>query len=238
MATAPSLAELPRVPILELDPDLAAAVDPDQIALATRYATAPLITVPAGPWIPPEPSGPGTIGYLVLGGLLARAITFAGRTTSELLGEGDLLRPWDQDAGGENLEMRWSWTVIEPARIAVLDRRFAAVVARWPSLVDALVCRALRRSRTLAFQLTVAQVKRVEDRLLLMLWQLADRWGRVGPEGVLVPVGLTHETLAMLVGARRPTVTTALGRLARAGRVERRGQGWLLHGEDRELSAA
>jgi hypothetical protein len=238
MATAPTLSELPRVPILELDPDLAAAVDPEQLALATRYATAPLITLPVGPWSPPDLGGSGTIGYLVLGGLLTRAITFAGRTTSELLGEGDLLRPWDQDAGGDDLEMHWRWIIVEPTRIAVLDRRFAAVVARWPALVDALVARALRRSRTLAFQLTVAQVKRVEDRLLLMLWQLADRWGRVGPEGVLVPVGLTHETLAMLVGARRPTVTTALGRLARAGRVERRGQGWLLLGEGRQLSAA
>ncbi|MBA3328735.1 MAG: Crp/Fnr family transcriptional regulator [Solirubrobacterales bacterium] len=134
--------------------------------------------------------------------------------------------------------MDWGWTVVEPVRLALLDRRFAAVVARWPALVDALVSRALRRSRTLAFQLTLAQVKRVEDRLVLLMWMLAERWGTVGPDGVLIPVGLTHETLAKLVGARRPTVTTALGALSRAGRVERIEHGWLLHGEPELMSDA
>jgi hypothetical protein len=32
------------------------------------------------------------------------------------------------------------------------------------------------------------------------------------------------------VAARRPSVTTALGALARAGRVEREGDRWLLRG--------
>lgn len=224
-----------RVPILELDADLADAVHPDQRAVATRYATAPQFQLETGPWHP-ERNGTGAIGYLVLDGLLTRQVTFAGRTTSELLGEGDLLRPWDHDVAGPQLAMEWGWTILEPVRLALLDRRFAAVVARWPALVDALVSRALRRSRTLAFQLTLAQVKRVEDRLLLLMWQLAERWGRVGTDGVLIPVGLTHETLAMLVGARRPTVTTALGVLSRAGRIERTEHGWLLHGEPSSMS--
>lgn len=224
-----------RVPILELDSDLAAAVHPDQRALATRYATAPYEQLECGPWHP-RADGAGAIGYLVLSGLLTRGITFAGRTSSELLGAGDVLRPWDHDAGGSNLNIACTWTVVEPVRLALLDRRFAAVAARWPALVDAIVGRALRRSRTLAFQLNLSQVKRVEDRLALLLWALAERWGTVAPDGVLIPVGLTHQTLAMLVGARRPTVTTALGRLARAGRVERTDRGWLLHGDATALS--
>ncbi len=224
------------MPILELDADLAAGVHPDQRAIATRYATAPLLQLPAGPWVP-ETDGASAIGLLVLEGLLMRTVGLGPRMTTELLGEGDLLRPWDHDADGFPVEMSWEWTVLEPVRIAVLDRRFAAVVARWPALVDALVSRALRRSRALAFQLSVSQVKRVEDRLLLLMWQLAERWGTVSPEGVFMPVSLTHETLAMLVGARRPTVTTSLGRLARAGRIERQDGGWLLHGEPPPMSA-
>ncbi len=218
---------LPRVPILELDADLAAAVHPDQRALATRYATAPYEQLETGAW-DPRSDGAGAIGYLVLGGLLMREITFAGRTSSELLGEGDILRPWDEDAGGPHLRLDSAFTVVEPVRLALLDRRFAAVAARWPALVDAIVGRALRRSRTLAFQLNLTQVKRVEDRVALLLWALADRWGADVADGVLVPVGLTHQMLATMVGARRPTVTTALGRLARAGRVERTDRGWLL----------
>lgn len=222
---------LPRVPILELDADLVEAVPELQRAVATRFATAPLLQLPVGPW--PEPAADlqvGTLGLLVLDGLLTRAVTVGGRTTCELIGEGDLLRPWDHDSGGVHVQLDWHWAVLEPARVAVLDERFAQVVARWPRLLELLIGRAVRRSRNLALQLTLTQVKRVEERLALLLWTLAERWGRVGPDGVVVPVRLTHETLALLIGARRPTVTTALGALTRAGRVTRHEQGWLLHG--------
>jgi CRP-like cAMP-binding protein len=50
-----------------------------------------------------------------------------------------------------------------------------------------------------------------------------------------VPVGLPHRTLATLVGARRPSVTTALTGLAREGLVERTAEGWLLHGDPEEV---
>ena len=31
----------------------------------------------------------------------------------------------------------------------------------------------------------------------MLLWYLAERWGRVTPDGVIVPLRLTHETLAL-----------------------------------------
>lgn len=71
----------------------------------------------------------------------------------------------------------------------------------------------------------------MEDRLLLTLWHLAERWGRVGPDAILVPLPLSHQRLAHLVGAHRPSVTTAMGALARAGALSRRADGtWMLHG--------
>lgn len=72
---------------------------------------------------------------------------------------------------------------------------------------------------------------RVDDRLVLTLWHLAERWGRVGPEGIAVPLPLSHQRLADLVGAHRPSVTKAMGELARAGTLSRREDGvWVLHG--------
>ena len=127
--------------------------------------------------------------------------------------------------------------VLEKAQIAVLDRHFAAVIGKWPVLVDAVTGRAVKRSRALAFQLAISQVTRVDERLLVLMWHLAERWGRVGPDGVRVPVGLPHRTLATLVGARRPSVTTALTGLAREGLVERIEGGWLLHGDPEEVLA-
>jgi CRP/FNR family cyclic AMP-dependent transcriptional regulator len=47
----------------------------------------------------------------------------------------------------------------------------------------------------------------------------------------VVPLPLGHQRLADLVGAQRPTVSTALGELSRAGALSRREDGnWLLLG--------
>ncbi len=216
--------------MLEIDRDLASGLPADQRALAARYALAPLAEIPPGSWSPSRGAG-HRLGYLVLDGLLIREVTLGRRTTSELVGAGDLLRPGDLDTVGAQLSMQWSWTALERVRLAVLDHRFAAVIARWPTLVDALLARALRRSRALAFQLSLTQVKRVEDRIELLLWGLAERWGRVGPRGVVVATPLTHQALAAMIGARRPTVTTAIGRLTRARKLERVPQGWMLIGD-------
>jgi hypothetical protein len=37
-----------------------------------------------------------------------------------------------------------------------------------------------------------------------------DRWGRVTPEGVRIPLRLRHHMLAELVAVRRPSATAAL----------------------------
>jgi len=63
------------------------------------------------------------------------------------------------------------------------------------------------------------------------LWVVAaiGRWGRVTPDGVVVPLELTHAALARVLGAARPTVTLAIRELERAGCLARRADGrWLL----------
>jgi hypothetical protein len=57
----------------------------------------------------------------------------------------------------------------------------------------------------------------------------------VTPDGIVVPLPLGHQRLAHIVGAHRPSVTTAMGALAKAGRVSRRDDGdWVLHGDPPE----
>jgi CRP-like cAMP-binding protein len=115
--------------------------------------------------------------------------------------------------------------------VAVLDRRFARVACRWPELVARLIGRTLRRSRWLAILLTISSMPRVDARVQALLWHLADRWGHVTLDGVVVPVRLTHDMIGRLVGAHRPSVTTALSELAREGRISRLPNGWLLRGD-------
>jgi CRP-like cAMP-binding protein len=101
----------------------------------------------------------------------------------------------------------------------------------FPEVAIELAARGLRRSRRLANTLAISHHPRLEERLLLLLWELADRYGTVRRQGIHVPVPMTHEVFSQLAGARRPSVSGALGRLAEAGLLERDEHGWLLHGE-------
>jgi hypothetical protein len=223
--------------LLQLDPELGEGLNPQERSAAERVLSVPVRALEPGRWDPHEEFDDvvPVVGVMVVEGMLTRDIVFAGRTTTELIGGGDLLRPWDDDIQFDPLPFAASWHVHTPARIAILDTRVAMAAGRWPTIATALGSRHIRRARGLAFQRAIAQLPRVDDRLIVVLWALAERWGRVGPDGVRLPLDLPHRTLATLVGARRPSVTTALTGLTRAGLVERVQDGWLLHGDPAEV---
>jgi hypothetical protein len=194
------------------------------------HVRVPLLEVERGLWRPPgpRPGAPAHFGLLLLGGLVLRRLTLNGRTGAELLGAGDLLQPWIRQPPYDVFAAEPGWEVLEDARLAVLDARFAAQVAPWPAVAVALVGRAIERARMLAFHHVASHTPGLHGRLLALFWALADRWGRVTPDGVLVPLRLTHATIAELVGASRPSVSTSLAELARRGTVRRVPAGWLI----------
>src|SRR4051812_13052610 len=220
--------------LLEAQPDLADGLSPEDEAQARRHVVALLDSVEPGPWEPASryPPDAAFFGLLVVDGMISRDVELGGRRCSELLGPGDLMRPWDYDEGdAPSVPSESAWSVLEPTRVAVLDGRFARVACRYPELVAGLIGRTLRRSRWLAILLTISSMPRVDARVLALFWHLADRWGRVTLDGVVVPVRLTHDMVGRLVGAHRPSVTTALSELTRAERISRLPHGWLLRGD-------
>jgi CRP-like cAMP-binding protein len=143
-----------------------------------------------------------------------------------------VLRAWDDVEHEELLPRRIEWTALTPSRVAIVDHAFAVRAAQWPEVFAALLDRAARRAERLVVLQAIAHLTRVDDRLLALLWCLAERWGRVLPDGVLVSLRLSHRTLAGMIGARRPSVTTALGQLMARGELERRADGeWILLGD-------
>lgn len=218
------------VAVLEADPGLGADLSPVDLPDARREALAPLIRLQAGRW-DWEPSGfdvHGHLGLLVLDGLLTRRETIGALDYTELLGAGDLLRPWTAPSHATLLTAA-DWEVLAPVRIAILDRDFALRARPWPEIAATLLERAVMRSRSLAVILAIHRSVRVEERLELVLWHLADRWGHVTPEGIVLPIALTHDSLGRLIGARRSPVTVALSNLKRAGVVRRGAKGsWML----------
>ena len=222
-----------RCRVLELDPALGEVIPAALRGRAVAECIAREMTMQTGRWraTPPLNGRSLGIGLLVLEGLLVRRVGIDGRYGAELLGEGDLLRPSEGSDEMPTLPMTIGWRVLETARLAVLDDAFMAHVADYPQLAGALVGRAVSRSRNTAVNMAIVHQARVDVRLHMLFWHLAARWGRVGSDGVTVPLRITHAVLAELVAARRPTVTSALTLLSKRGLVRPTDHGWLLAGE-------
>jgi CRP/FNR family transcriptional regulator, cyclic AMP receptor protein len=219
------------VHILAEDPDLAAELRNDRLERAIQDCAAPVVRFDPGDWSPPATSDMQSgLGLLLLDGLVVRRVGVGGRVGSELLGEGDLLRPWEDEEPAAPTGQNGRWRVLQGGRLAILDRDFTPRVCRYPEVVSALVGRAVRRSRCLAVTMAILHHPRIDVRLHMLLWELAERWGHVHRDGVHLPLRLTHAMLAELVAARRPTVTKALGELAGHAAVVWTGDHWLLKG--------
>jgi CRP/FNR family transcriptional regulator, cyclic AMP receptor protein len=218
--------------VLDEDTELAELVPRTQIQAARQASLAPMVELASGWWDARVDSDRAREGYglLVLDGVLVRRVGYGGRYGAELLAEGDLLRPWEYD-GDETLGFETTWRVLAGSRMAVLDAVWAERMARYARVGPALAGRALQRSRRLAAMMAISQQPRLDERLWMLFWELADRHGRVTSGGVYLDLPLTHEVLSHLVGARRPSVSGALTKLADQGRVNRDGRRWVLHGD-------
>ena len=221
------------VSIVDADPDLGDLIDPGELERARREARARVVRLSTGEWDAGAALEVDSHhrGFMIVDGLMSRTVDVLGRRCCELIGHGDVMRPWRWDDEGSHVRAEVGWVVLEPARLAVLDHGLVKRIVPWPQLGVELFNRGTRRAHHLAVALAIAYHQRVDDRLLLMLWHLAERWGRVHPDGVVVPLPLSHQRLADLIGAHRPSVTTAMGELTRAGTLSRRDDGdWVLHG--------
>ena len=228
-----------RVNVLDEDPELSELLGGRRNEAARAASNSALLHIPIGGWNAPEDSpreGQGGYGLLILDGLVVRRVGFDGRWGAELLGPGDLLRPWegDIDTASGAMPFETHWRVMNPLRIAVLDLSWAARMSGYPQVGGELTGRALKRARRLVMSMAIVQVPRLDDRLWMIFWELAERWGRVHRDGVHIELPLTHELLSHLAAARRPSVSGALTRLSESGRVLRVGRSWVLIGEPPE----
>ena len=229
-----------RCCVLDEVAGLGADLAPAARTAARRAATAGVVRIPEGDaplqrWYGSSLHGPG---LLVLDGLLAREVHVADRVATELLGPGDLLRPWDLDEG-DPVPSRVVWRTLAPCDLAVLDAFFADRIRRWPQIAAELMGAAVHRAEATALQRAIACHPRVDLRVVLVLWHLAGRWGTVHGDGsVHLGLPLTHRLLGELVGAERPSVSHAVRRLHDAGLLERDGDGWVLHGTVHDATEA
>jgi CRP/FNR family transcriptional regulator, cyclic AMP receptor protein len=165
-------------------------------------------------------------GATVLDGIVMSSQQIGEQTGIQLLGPGDLLGPVSDLSPGwlSDVEVR----VPASMRLALLGNELLAAAFRWPRIVQGLYACLGDQLQRLTSQLVICQLPRVDERVLAMMWLLAESWGQVTSAGVRLPLALTHETLGALVGARRPTITLALRKLTREGSILHQDTGWLL----------
>jgi CRP/FNR family transcriptional regulator, cyclic AMP receptor protein len=196
------------------------------LGLSTPGPAARTMTVRTGAWNPARDERVlnGELPLLMVDGAMQRTVCLRTREGSDLLGPGDLLH-LDLDDGVFDTRFR----ALTPCRFAILDDRVRAVAAAQPELSSALIEAAIRRAGMLAAQVVLAQIVAIDDRLRILFPSLAERWGRVTADGVVLPAFLSHTVLSALVGARRPSLTAAVGRLVDEGTVRRLpDRRWLL----------
>src|SRR4051812_22132764 len=168
-----------RVRLLEVHPDLAEAIPEDDRATARRFLVADAHDVGRGPWSPHLACRDGSRGFalMIVSGLVLREVVLAGRRAAQVFGPGDLLRPAPE--GDSSLSETVQWTVMDAAVATVLDDGFLTATRRWPALGAAVDDRLFAQVDRVAVHLAIAHLPRIEQRLLAMLWHLADRFGHV-----------------------------------------------------------
>jgi CRP/FNR family transcriptional regulator len=114
---------------------------------------------------------------------------------------------------------------VDDARVAIMSRAtFLEFLQRSP--LCGLNFIRLISDRLFTVERDLAALSRTwtRPRLVHLLLKLADNLGEPTPQGMLITVPVTHETLANMIGASRVRVTSHLNLLRREGLLSKQGR--------------
>jgi CRP/FNR family transcriptional regulator, cyclic AMP receptor protein len=212
----------PAVSLAAVWPDILARVPAEDRKLAERTLMLPLVSArdeDLADVITTETAG--AFDFVIIDGVVLKETTLVRWAALELLGPGDVLAP--PLTATRQLESRAVSRYLAHGRVslAALGPHFRQARRRWPGIANLLhECLGLQSHRT-SMHVAMLHQPRVEDRVIALFADLAERFGHVTADGILVRLPLTHDIIGGLVGSRRPTVTLALQQLASDGMLER-----------------
>jgi CRP-like cAMP-binding protein len=129
----------------------------------------------------------------------------------ELFGELALLDDGEREEFAEAMAPS-SVLLIPRAEVRALMERHPEVSLGVSKLIGFRRRRVERRLKSLLFRSN-------RERLVHLLLELAEKYGRRSPEGVVLGVKLSHQELAAIIGSTRETVTILLGELQAEGAI-------------------
>jgi CRP/FNR family transcriptional regulator len=170
---------------------------------------------------------PGAMFHFVLGGRVKvhKAAADGRDLILEIFGPGD---PVGAVAAYEERPFPATAVAMEASSMLSLPRQeFFAVIATNPMLARALLSGLTRRMIELTRRLAERSA-RVEYRVARVLLTLADRIGRVEGESWKVPVALSRQEIADMVGTTQETAIRIMSRWSKEGIVETTSDGFVI----------
>ncbi len=214
------------VRLLDVEPDLGAFLSDEEREVASQVAV-PVIAVDDGEAdLERALRERRAFAAVIVHGIVLQRLVVGDQPGLRLLGPGDIVTR--QGSRAPAIVSQSSCRAAGGLALALLDERVLVATRRFPGLVAALQIQMGDQHLRLVTQLVICQLPRVADRVLALMWFLAESWGRVTPAGTSLPLSLTHDAIGELIGAKRPTVSLALKELVQQDAVVRQAGGWLL----------
>ena len=199
------------ISLLRVWPDIADTFAVDERGIVERALVVPCLTADDREDVAPAFAVESDVMWLaVVEGTVVKETTLATRSALEVLGPGDLLAP--PLSATRQLESRAvsRYVALGRASLAPVGMSFTRVAARFPAVSKFLHARLAEQAHRASMHLAMLHRPRAEDRIITLFTDLAERFGRVSADGILIDLPLTHDLIGRLTGSRRPTVSLAL----------------------------
>lgn len=110
---------------------------------------------------------------------------------------------------------------LKDGRICIITKEvFSHVVMRNRRAVDGIIDLLCMRLRQAWLQIRVMSFEDAEQRVRVVLQGLGEKFGVRDSRGVIIDLGITHQTIAYLSTTSRETVTRFLNKAVKSGEIE------------------
>lgn len=113
--------------------------------------------------------------------------------------------------------------------LMIAKSEFYDLLQQTPSLSLLIIEQLSHRVRSLGDMLMHATRGNARDRLINLLQRLGEAYGEPGGRGTFIPVYLTHQDIADMIGVCRQTVSSEMAVLKKQGLISSNRRGFVVH---------